>query len=582
MPATDVITPFRPRGRRTACDLRYLPLLYILLFFTCEAQRPEQRTPINTHVPTLFEDATRSAGLDFIHNPGADSSYFMPESIGSGAALFDYDNDGDLDIYLINAGPHDHYGRTTGRETNRLFRQEAGGTFIDVTGTSGLEDTGYGMGVAVGDIDNDGDLDVYVSNYGPDALYRNNGDGTLTNITRQAGIRNAEWGCSVLMFDYNRDGFLDIYVTNYVKFDPKSYCMDNAGRRDYCGPAGFAGVSDVLYRNNGNGTFRDVSLTVGIARKALRGLGVISADFNDDGWPDVYVANDGDPNNLWINQQDETFVDQALEYGVAFNEMGMAEAGMGIALGDIDGDGDFDLFISHLRHESNTLYRFDRQTRFRDDSTPAGLAGPSLPYTGFGTGFFDFDHDGDLDLAVANGRVTRGPLLTASRPAAYWDHYAEPNLLFENNGRGFFTPAGKDDLFCRTVENSRGLAFGDIDNDGDIDLLVNNEGGPARLYRNIAPKRGHWLGIRALDPALRRDAIGARVEVVTATGRYVRQIMTGYGFLTSHDPRAHFGLGAATAVDSVIVHWPDGSREAFTGLPVDSYVTLVKGSGAPL
>ncbi|MFQ5823239.1 MAG: CRTAC1 family protein [bacterium] len=550
-------------------------LIFFLIFGGCGLSENDNDSSLNA---IIFTDITERVQLNFLHDPGVDSSYFMPESIGSGGAFLDYDNDGDLDIYLVNGAQHGKKRFNAPPLRNHLFRQERDGTFVDVTEASGLGDTGYGMGVAVGDIDNDGDVDVYVTNYGYDALYRNNGDRTFTNISKLAGIGNPHWGCSVIFFDYNLDNYLDIYVTNYVAYNPLDVCMDKAGRRDYCGPDGFSGVPDVLYRNNGDGTFTDISVTSGIAKGSAKGLGIISADFNGDHYPDLYVANDGEPNHLWMNQRDGTFQDQGLLLGAALNELGRAEAGMGIALGDVENDNDFDLFITHLRRESNTFYRNAGEYGFQDDTSPAGLAGPSMAYTGFGTGFFDYDHDGDLDLAVVNGRVTRGPLLTNHDPPNYWDYYAEPNFLFENLGHGSFREVSdRAPAYHSKIENSRGLAFGDVDNDGDIDLLVTNEGGLARLFRNDVKEKGHWLIIRAIDPILQRDALGAKITVLVAGRRLNRLIAPGYSFLCSNDPRVHFGLGTASAVDQIIVQWPDGTEETFPGIEADRIITLKKG-----
>jgi len=559
--------------------MRRLVLLWLCLLCAIACNREQQQQPqqpATRSVSGFFTDITKQSGLNFVHEPGVDGSYFMPESMGSGGAFFDYDHDGDLDIYLINGAWHGKSGKSE-TPKNHLFRQESNQTFTDVTESSGLGDTGYGMGVAVADIDNDGNQDVYITNYGADQLYRNNGNGTFTNITRQAGITNSSWGTSAVFFDYDRDGFLDLYVANYLVYDPAVVCTDRAGRPDYCGPKGFAGIPDVLYHNNGNGTFTDVSVKSGISKSAYRGLGVVSFDFNHDSYQDIYVANDEEPKNLWINQGDGTFVDQALALGAAVNESGQPEAGMGVTFGDVDGDQDFDLFITHLREEKNTFYRNYGKEGFQDESWAAGLAGVSIPFTGFGTGFFDYDNDGDLDLAVVNGRVTRGPLLTTRRPPQYWDDYAEPNFLFENDGHGKFSNASKDaGSFTTTIENSRGLAFGDIDNDGDIDLLVNNEGGPARLYRNDLPKKGHWLLIRAFDVKLKRDAIGAEVTVVCQGKRILRSASPAYSYLNSNDPRVHFGLGAATSVDSIIVRWADGTEQTFPGTKADQIITLNK------
>ncbi len=553
-------------------------LLIISLLIGCGSSDHDKDYNSDSGASSYFTDVTNRAKLNFLHDPGVDGSYFMPESIGSGGAFLDYDNDGDLDIYLVNGARHDREKTNAPPLRNQLFRQESDGTFVNATEGSGIGDTGYGMGVAVGDIDNDGDVDVYVSNYGADALYRNNGDGTFTDISKLAGISNPDWGCSVIFFDYNLDDFLDLYVTNYVAYNTATHCMDKAGRRDYCGPAGFSGVSDVLYHNNGDGTFTDVSIQSGIADGQSKGLGVVSTDFNGDNYPDLYVANDGVPNHLWINQHDGTFRDNALQMGAALNEHGRAEASMGIALGDIDNDEDLDLFIGHLASESNTLYQNTGQSGFQDYSALSGLAGRSIPYTSFGNGFFDFDHDGDLDLAIVNGRIKRGRLLTNNNPS-HWDYYAEPNFLFENDGLGNFREVSDNaPSFCNSIKNSRGLAFGDVDNDGDIDLLVMNEGGNVQLFLNEVNGREHWLIIRAINPKLNRDAIGATITVLADGKRISRLIAPGYSFLSSNDPRVHFGLGAAKAVDQIIVRWLDGTEETFPGLNTDQIITLKKGS----
>ncbi len=549
----------------------------LLIMLGCDAVE-ERESRIDSSKQVRFTDVTDQVGLDFQHESGADGSYFMPESVGSGAALLDYDNDGDLDIYLVNGAHHGTKGGSTVSPRNRLYRQEDEGTFEDVTGDAGLGDTGYGMGVAVGDLDNDGDLDMYLSNYGRDQLYQNNGDGAFANISEQAGISNPDWGCSVLFLDYNLDTHLDIFVTNYVAWDPASVCPDRSGRQDYCSPEGFPGVPDLLFHNNGDGTFTDVSGESGITAAASKGLGVVSGDFNNDQHPDLYVANDGEANNLWLNQGNGTFQDHGISLGVALNDVGRAEAGMGVAIGDVDNDENLDLFVAHLRKESNTLYRYAGDFGFQDESSPSGLGAASLPYTGFGAGFLDFDHDGDLDLAVANGRVSRGPLLTGKGTSSYWDHYAEPNFLFENDGVGRFQSVGEQTTdFCRSIENSRGLAFGDIDNDGDVDLLVNNTGSRARLFRNDSRPAGRWLNVRAVDPDLNRDALGARVTIVLSARRISRLIAPAYSFLSSNDARAHFGLGAANQVDEIHVEWPGGVVETFPGVQADQFVTLRKG-----
>jgi hypothetical protein len=521
-------------------------------------------------------EITAEVNLDFIHDPAVDGTYYMPESIGSGGAFLDYDNDGDLDIYLLNGQHRDD----TKSLKNHLFRQEANGTFFDVSEISGLGDRGYGMGVAVGDIDNDGYVDVYISNAGPDALYRNNGDGSFSNITTTSGIHNPDWGISVTFLDYNLDNYLDIFIANYVDFDTSVICTDRVGKQDYCGPQGFKGYADRLFRNNGDLTFTDVSQEAGIADQPSAGLGVLSADFNNDSYPDIYVSNDRKFNHLWLNQKDGTFKDHAFMLGAAINGLGMAEASMGITLGDTDNDGDFDLFLTHFRGETNTFFRNSGDIGFQDETTPAALAVISLPFTGFGTGFFDYDHDGDLDLAIVNGRVIRGPVLTNQTPVDYWDHYAEPNLFFENTGQGRFTNISTSvSSFTERVENSRALIFGDIDNDGDVDFLVTNEGGQARLYRNDKEKSGGWLVVRAIDPILNRDMYCAKITVYTDYGTFIRLINAGYSFCSSNDPRAHFGLGDSQYIEKIRIDWPGGRSDIYTDIKLNQTIVLHKSSG---
>lgn len=580
--------------------------------------------PVETAVPradearvppaetALLADITSTVGLDFVHSPGKPGGYFFPEIMGAGAALFDFDLDGDLDIYLINGSliSQTSGGGTAGREhggaalTNRLYRQESSGRFADVTEISGLGDRGYGMGVAVGDVNNDGYSDVYVTNYGPDRLYLNRGNGTFLDITEEAGIDNPSWGASACFVDYDRDGRLDLVVTNYVDYYPSTQCADARGREDYCGPQVFFGTADKLYRNEtppaeNDGLpdarrrptvrFADVSLTSGIARQRGPGLGVMCADFNGDRWPDIYVANDGTANFLWINQHDGTFRDEAILRGVAYDAQGRPQAGMGIAWGDVDANGRFDLFVTHLSGETNTLYLSD-PAGFRDAGPAAGLAGPSFPYTGFGTAMADLDHDGDLDVAAVNGRVKRpaaaapGDSARSDQPLSdetFWRNYAEPNQIFLNHGDGRFREfSSRDDPFISTTEVSRGLAMGDIDNDGDLDFLVSNAGGRARLYRNDAPKDGHWLQVRAVEPtAGGRDSYGAVVTVTAGERQWRRMVNAGSSYLSSSDPRVHFGLGSVTAVDAIEVLWPDGTAEIFAGGPVDRLRILRHGEG---
>jgi hypothetical protein len=550
------------------------------------------------HDPCWFVDITNEVGLHFVHEAGPTDRYFMPQVIGSGGVLFDFDNDGRLDIYLVqNGGP-------SSRARNRLFRQGTDGHFIDVSAGSGLDIAGYGMGVAVGDINNDGWPDVLVTQYGGLRLFLNNGDGTFTDISKDAGLDSVLWATSAAFVDYDRDGWLDLVVVNYVNYDPSLPCGTPAGQADFCHPRMFEGTVTKLYRNLGVGAearraepasqesavrnlrralpvrFEDSTLKAGLARARGPGLGVICADFNGDHWPDIFVANDGKPNHLWINQQDGTFKEEAVLRGVAYNAMGKAEGNMGTALGDVDGDGLFDLFVTHLTDETNTLWKQGPRGVFQDRTGISNLTRPCWRGTGFGTVLADFDHDGALDLAVVNGAVRRKELPPGTSVDSFWTPYAERNQLFVNDGRGSFRDISEGNApFSGAVAVSRGLVCGDVDNDGALDLLVTAIAGPARLFRNVAPKRGHWLTVRVVDPARKRDAYGAEISVQAGARRWMRCINPAYSYLCSNDPRAHFGLGAAERVDRIDVVWPDGTEETFPGQAADQAVLLRKGGG---
>jgi hypothetical protein len=542
---------------------------------------PEQEEPGG---PAWFTDVTEQVGLQFVHDAGPVGAYFMPQIIGSGAALFDFDGDGRLDIYLVqNAGPNS-------RSTNRLFHQRPDGTFEDVSAGSGLDVVGWGMGVAIGDVNNDGRPDVLVTEYGRIRLFLNAGNGHFTEVSQGAGLDSPLWATSACFFDYNRDGWLDLVVVNYVDYDPSWPCADSGGKRDYCHPNVFgAGTVARLYRNRGADAagrwlgFQDVTLESGLGQVPGPGLGVVCADFDGDGWPDIFVANDSQPNRLWINQRDGTFRDEAVTRGVAVDTLARPQANMGIALGDTDGHGLFNLYVTHLTEETNTLWQQGPERGyFLDRTAAAGLAATRWRGTGFGTVFGDFDHDGGLDLAIANGRVYHRTLEATPAGAGFWARYTERNQLLANDGHGRFRDvSGCNPAFCGTAGVYRGLACGDVDNDGALDLLVTQVAGPARLYRNVAPERGHWLLVSAIDPALGgRDAYGAEVTVHAGGRRWVRWLNPGYSYLNSNDPRLHFGLASAVRVDAIHVLWPDGLEEDFPGGRSDQWVRLCKGQGA--
>jgi hypothetical protein len=512
-----------------------------------------------------------------MHDAGPIGNYFMPQIMGSGAALFDFNNDGRLDIYLLqNGGP-------TGAK-NCLFQQLPGGTFKDVTAGSGLDVAGHFMGVAIGDVNNDGHPDVLLTEYRGIRLFLNNGDGTFTNITADSGLDNPLWAMSASFVDFDRDGCLDVVVANYVDYHPNHACEGNSEGRDYCGPNVFKGTVTKLFRNRGAGhpvRFQDVTASSGLGGKPGPGLGVVCADFNGDGWPDIFVASDGQPNHLWINRRDGTFREEAVTRGLAYNGFGMPQGSMGIALGDIDGDGLFDVFVTHLTDETNTLWRQGPRGLFQDETAASDVAAAGWRGTGFGTVLADFNHDGALDLALVNGRVLRGPRQGGDLLGPFWSRYAERNQLFVNNGDGRFRDLSLTDPFGQLPGVSRGLACGDIDGDGALDLLVTTVGGPARLYRNVAPREGHWLSVRAFDPAKKREALGAIVTLHAGGRRQVGTVISGSSYLCSNPPCVHFGLGSAERVDAIHIRWPDGdgAEEVFTGRDADRALLLRRGEG---
>ncbi|MEA2600313.1 MAG: enediyne biosynthesis protein [Acidobacteriota bacterium] len=539
--------------------------------------------PAHAAPPDLFVDRAADWGLAFTYASGRTGELYFPEIMGGGAALFDYDNDGDLDVFVVQ-GHSLKPGATVGPEgRGRLFRNDlitpqgrnAVPRFVDVTEASGIRATGYGMGVATGDYDNDGRTDLYVANFGSNQLWHNEGDGKFTDATAKTGTDDPRWSAGAAFADLDRDGWLDLFVLNYVDFSVQNNvrCYAPSSRRDYCGPQAFPPVTSRLLRNRGNGTFEDVSLKSGIGRKAGPGLGVVAADLDGNGWPDLFVANDGSPSFLWLNQKDFTFKEDGLLAGVAVNAAGKPEAGMGIALGDCDGDGDDDLLITHLTGETNTLYLSQGGGLFEDATARSGLGAPSLPYTGFGTAWLDFDNDGWLDLAAFNGAVNLN--------GAQWAKgdlfpYAQPDQLFRNQGGGHFVAVGPEaGVAFRTPRVSRGAAFGDVDNDGDTDILVVDTDSPVRLLVNESGSRNSWLGLRLVG-----KPVGARVEVRRKGSLSLwRRAATDGSYASASDPRVLVGLGASSEVMEVRVLWPDGIVEIFPPPPLRAYTTLVRGTG---
>jgi hypothetical protein len=528
-----------------------------------------------------FTDITAESGVDFHHHNGAAGRLLLPEVIGAGGALFDFDNDGDLDLFAVESGVIPGTTGSASHSGSRLYRNDLDpGTrrirFTDVTERSGITATGYGMGAAAGDIDNDGWIDLYVTNLGSNQLFRNKGDGTFADITTASGTDDRRWSTSATFFDFDRDGWLDLFVANYVDFavTMKRECFSSGSARDYCNPVVYSPAPDRLFRNNGNGTFTDISVKAGITRATGRGLGVLAADFNDDGWTDLYVANDGDANQLWINDRGTgVFRDDALLAGVAVSRTGQPQGSMGIDLADIDRDGDEDLFVTNLDNESNTFYLKTGKGLFEDRTGELGLF--RLGFTGFGTRFFDYDNDGWLDLVVANGAVRH--LQAQVRVGDAYPLKQRNQLLRNEAGRRFVDVTASAGPAFDRIDVGRGVSIGDLDNDGDTDLVIFNNSGLLRLLRNDASSRQHWLGLRIIDR--RRDAVQTRVELVRAGAAppLVRRVQTDGSYCAASDPRVLFGLASETAMQSIRVRWPGGKVEEFRNLAPDRYWVLEAG-----
>ena len=528
-----------------------------------------------------FREVTADSGVAFVHRTG--TNYWMPDQVGSGVVLADVDQDGRVDLYLVQNGGSGPAAR------NQLFRQEPDGRFRNVSEGSGADIAGRGMGAIAGDVNNDGRPDLVVTEYGAVRLLENLGAGRFRESGPGAGLDNPRWAAPASFVDFDRDGWLDLVVGNYVDYDPTQICHDAQGRQDFCAPGAFAPTSTKLWRNvtgkaGAPPRFQDVTETAGLTRTPGVALGLVCADFDGDGWPDIFSADDGRPNRLFINRHDGTFRDEAAVRGLAFNAMGRTAANMGTAFADCDGDGMGDLFVTHLTEEFHALYRQDRRGLFLDVVAQAGLHQPGWRGTGFGTVLADFNADGAPDLAQANGLVRRaipGQTPVGSGVDPWWARYAQRPQLFENEGQGRFRDVSTENSgFCAEAMVARSLAVGDLDGDGAPDLVMGSLGGPVRVYRNVASRRGHWLTLRLVDPALGgRDALGAEV-VVQLGGRSrwaVLQPATSY--LSSHEPVVGVGLGSATAYDAIEVRWPDGTTERFPGGPADRRVTLSHGSG---
>ena len=545
--------------------------ILILLFITVVVQGVID-PPVKADTGVQFVDVTQEAGIHWTHIDGRSGQKYFMETLGSGAAFFDYDADGDADLYFVNGAPLPGY---VAKElpTNCLYQNNGDGTFTDVTEIAGVGDTGYGHGCAVGDYNNDGQLDLYVTNYGTNRLYRNNGDGTFTDVAEVAGVTESRWSSSCAFADYDRDGHLDLYVVNYIVFDIEEnpWCgLKEKGIRAYCEPDNFPAQSDTLFRNNGDGTFTDVTKTAGIYNTTGKGLGVVWGDYNNDGAPDIYVANDSTENFFYHNNDDGTFEEVGFMIGVALSEDGAAENGMGTAFGDWNNDGWFDLTVTNYAQQTNTLYQNDADGFFTDATATTKTAQITYPYLGWATAFIDYDNDGYQDLFVANGHL-HDNLSELGQQGTY----GQRNLFFRNNYDGTFTEVSETLGPGMKLEDvSRGATFADYDLDGDIDIVVTNSNTVPRLLRNEGGNQKNWLQIRLVATTGPTDAIGARVSIKTGELTQTREVRSGDGYLSQRELTLHFGIGDYEQVDNIEVRWQSGMRQLIESVPANQVLSL--------
>jgi len=531
-----------------------------------------------------FRDVTGAAGIRFRHERAASEQKLYTETMGAGVAWMDYNQDGWLDAFFVNSGftPFFHPERPP---QPALYRNNGDGTFTDVTEQAGIRTDGtFFFGVAVGDFDNDGFPDIYMTGYRHSVLYHNNGNGTFTDVTTKAGVGDdGAWATAAGWFDYDRDGNLDLFVTNYVQFDedhPVSCGGNKPGYRAYCHPDSFPGTSPRLFHNNGDGTFTDVTKKAGLLNNDGKSLAVVLADLNHDGWPDIFIANDTQRNFLYLNNGDGTFRDVSYTSGAGFSEDGKPEAGMSADAADVRNNGLFDLYVSHLDFELNRYYRNNGDGTFIDATVSSGLGQTNYRNSSFGARFFDFDNDGWRDLVVTNGHILDN--IALYHPSVT---YAEERKLYRNLGNGKFADVtNSQDATFRALRVGRGLAIGDYNNDGWLDLLVSNNGEDAQLFRNdggseSAGQKNHWLGMRLIGTKSNRDGIGAALKITA--GDYVSydQAKGGMSYCSAQDPRIHFGLGAHAKVDTLEITWPSGLGEVIKNVPADQYVTIEEGKG---
>jgi enediyne biosynthesis protein E4 len=533
--------------------------------------------PALAEAPYPFAEVPPSAsGIRWKHTAGRSEQKYLPETTGPGCAFFDYDNDGWMDIYLVNSGSCDFYDPDPPLR-NALYRNNRDSTFTDVTEKAGVSGSGYGQGVAVGDYDGDGFPDLYVTQYGRNILYHNNGDGTFTDVTEKAGVAAPGWSASAVWFDYDNDGRLDLFVCRFVDFDKsKNLPCEADNKPGYCVPRLYKPTASWLFHNNGDGTFTDVSRPSGIGAHLGKAWGVVATDINNDGRMDLFVANDTVQNFLFVNRGAGTFEEIGAPAGVAYSEAGRPRSGMGVDSADYDQDGWMDLFVANIDHEMYSLYKNNHDETFDDHAGTTGIGSATRLMSGWGLKFFDYDNDGNLDLFLANGNPD--DLIQIYHKDV---NYQEPPLLFRGTGSGFQNVSGRSGpIFMRPV-SARGLAIGDFDNDGAVDVLISINDGAPLLLRNQAAQENHWLGINLLATKANRDAVGARLSYQAGDLKRSRMKVGGGSFLSSHDPRLVLGIGKRAKLDWLEVRWPQPSNavERFTDLPIDRYITIIEGKG---
>jgi enediyne biosynthesis protein E4 len=524
-----------------------------------------------------FVEVPASASrITWVHTAGKSPQKYLPETTGAGCAFLDYDNDGWMDIYLVNSGKCDFYDPSPPLR-NALYRNNRDGTFTDVTGKAGVGAGGYGQGVAVGDYDGDGFPDLYVTQYGKSILYHNNGDGTFTDVTERAGVAAPGWGSSAVWFDYDNDGRLDLFVCNFVEFSKAASLNCVAyNKPGYCIPTLYKPSASWLFHNNGDGTFADVSVSSGIAKHLGKAWGVVAADLNNNGKMDLFVANDTTKNFLFMNRGSGRFEEVSDLAGVSYSQTGRPRSGMGVDAADFNQDGWIDLFVANIDHEEFSLYQNNHDETFDDQADRTAIGSATRLMSGWGLKFFDYDNDGNLDLFLANGNPD-DMIETLQKNVTY----REPLLLFHSDGKTLRNVSAESGPIFTKSLSARGLAVGDFDNDGAVDVLISVNDDAPLLLRNTAAKENHWLGIKLVGKKANRDAVGARIIYQAGTLKRSRTKVGGGSYLSSHDPRIVLGLGQQTKVDWVEVKWPEpsGLTERFTALPIDKYITISEGEG---